>query len=91
MPAYANKHGNSGVAYYEVIRVAAGKRQVDWTGGHVGPGDAELAIEVTFWSGKRYVYSESSAGSPTVQKMIQMAYAGRGLSTFIARQKPPFV
>ncbi len=69
MPAYANKHGKSGVAFYEL---------------------GAKSIFVTFWSGRTYVYTDASAGAAAVGKMKLLARAGRGLATFIARNKPAY-
>lgn len=49
------------------------------------------AILVRFRGGEVYEYSHDSAGAAVVMTMQQLARAGRGLSTFIARQRPGFV
>ncbi|MFK7087540.1 hypothetical protein AAFM71_01890 [Chromobacterium violaceum] len=42
-------------------------------------------IVVQFTSGKIYKYSYASAGYSNVEEMKRLAYAGRGLNTFIQR------
>lgn len=47
-------------------------------------------IKVQFWTGywKHYIYTNISAGASTIQHMQQLASAGRGLNSFISRNKP---
>lgn len=44
------------------------------------------AITVAFRDGRIYRYTYASAGRDNVERMKQLAAAGRGLSTFINRQ-----
>ncbi|RYF14221.1 MAG: hypothetical protein EOO30_18905 [Comamonadaceae bacterium] len=48
-------------------------------------------IVVVFREGERYTYTDASAGARQVALMQELARAGRGLCTFIAREKPGFV
>ena len=48
------------------------------------------AIVIEFRSGAIYTYSYGSAGAETVDEMIRLALAGRGLATFVSRNKPHF-
>ena len=48
------------------------------------------AIVVEFQGGERYTYTASSAGADAVAEMQQLARAGRGLSTYIARHRPGY-
>lgn len=83
MPVYANLGKNSNVVYFNVMRKPVGKLSVG-LGGGTGQLD-ELVIEVEFGDGSIYGYSETSAGASNVQKMIQLATAGRGLNAWINR------
>lgn len=47
-------------------------------------------IDVEFSGGSRYRYSVASAGADDIGEMKRRAVAGRGLSTFIAREQPPY-
>jgi hypothetical protein len=51
-----------------------------------GPG----FILVRFTGGDTYRYTDASAGAPVVAEMQRLARAGRGLSSFIARTRPPY-
>jgi len=46
-----------------------------------GPG----AIAVEFADGAVYLYTRDSAGAAAVARMLELARAGRGLSTYISR------
>ena len=48
------------------------------------------AIVVEFQGGERYAYTASSAGADAVAEMQRLARAGRGLSTYIAQQRPGY-
>ncbi len=48
------------------------------------------AIIVRFQGGDTYEYTDASAGAAAIAQMQRLASEGRGLSTFIARHKPPF-
>jgi hypothetical protein len=45
---------------------------------------------VKFKGGDVYTYTDQTATAPVVAEMQQLARAGRGLSTFIARNQPAF-
>lgn len=47
-------------------------------------------IRVQFRNGGIYRYSDASAGKPTIDRMKVLARSGRGLSTFISQQQPPY-
>ena len=47
-------------------------------------------IAVQFRGGDVYEYTERSAGADAVDVMRRLATCGRGLSTFIARNHPPY-
>ncbi len=47
-------------------------------------------ITVKFVGGEVYKYSYSSAGAAVIEKMKQLAQKQKGLSTFIAQNKPAF-
>jgi hypothetical protein len=47
-------------------------------------------IDVEFSNGSRYRYSEASAGDDDIEEMKKCAAAGRGLSTFISQEQPPY-
>jgi hypothetical protein len=53
--------------------------------------EAPGSIVIVFRNGERYTYTHESAGARQVGVMQELARAGRGLSTFIAREKPGFV
>lgn len=42
-------------------------------------------IKVGFVNGTEYLYTDASAGRANIERMIALARAGRGLSTFISR------
>jgi hypothetical protein len=42
-------------------------------------------IDVQFKDGKRYRYTEASAGAANIARMHELAKAGRGLNSFISR------
>ncbi len=44
------------------------------------------AITIQFGGGAVYRYTEASAGRAKLETMCRLAQAGRGLSTFIARE-----
>lgn len=44
-------------------------------------------LDVTFRGGRTYRYPENLNGKTVIDAMKQMAQAGRGLATFIARNK----
>jgi len=46
-----------------------------------GPG----AIAVEFVDGSVYLYTQASAGAAAIARMLELAQAGRGLSTYISR------
>ena len=48
------------------------------------------SIVVEFQGGERYAYTASSAGANAVAEMQRLARAGRGLSTYIAQQRPGY-
>lgn len=48
------------------------------------------SISVRFVGGRTYVYTDASCGSRAVGVMRSLARAGRGLATYIARNKPAF-
>ena len=48
------------------------------------------SIAVEFQGGERYAYTASSAGADAVAEMQRLARAGRGLSTYIAQQRPGY-
>lgn len=82
---YANLSGRSNVRSYEVLHGAKQKQSRGFDTG-VGFGlEYELAIEVTFGDSSRYLYTETSAGSANLHKMIELARAGVGLNSFITR------
>ena len=47
-------------------------------------------LVVEFVGGDRYVYSERLCGRAPVAEMQRLARAGRGLSTYISRNRPPY-
>ena len=47
-------------------------------------------ILVRFRNGELYHYTERTAGARAVAEMQRLARAGKGLSTFIAQEKPGF-
>jgi hypothetical protein len=47
-------------------------------------------IVVQFHSGERYEYTDESAGRAAIATMQRLAREGRGLSSFIARKRPPY-
>ena len=47
-------------------------------------------IDVEFGSGAVYRYSHDSAGQDDIEEMKQLALAGRGLSTYISQEDPPY-
>lgn len=62
--------------------------------GHSGVVAYELrpsGLRVKFVNGAVYEYTPASAGAQAIADMRALAQAGRGLSTFIAKQKPPYV
>lgn len=48
-------------------------------------------VRVTFRGGSTYEYNDASCGKATVEELARLARAGRGLCTFISRNKPGFV
>ena len=64
-------------------------RNLSGRSGVVAYAVAAAAITVEFRAGERYVYSHRSAGETAVNQMKLLAQEGRGLSSFIAQQKPP--
>lgn len=52
--------------------------------------DRPGAIVVQFQGGERYEYTNRSAGASIVADMQRLARSGQGLSTFIARHRPPY-
>jgi hypothetical protein len=52
--------------------------------------DRPGAILVRFTGGDTYKYTDASAGPEVVAEMQRLARAGRGLSSYIARNKPRF-
>lgn len=67
MMKYANKHGASGVAYWDF--------GIDY-------------VDVQFVTSSRvYRYTYQVTGYTQVRRMKQLGLAGRGLSTYIARNK----
>lgn len=49
----------------------------------------EGAVRVKFRGGDVYEYTEARAGKEAVVAMSALAHAGKGLSTYISRFKPP--
>ena len=47
-------------------------------------------IIVQFKAKEKYTYSYNSAGRAAVEKMKELALAGKGLSTYITKNKPGF-
>lgn len=66
-------------------------RNLSGKSGVVAYEDAPGRIDVVFRDGARYTYTDQTAGATRVASMQALARTGRGLSTFIAREKPGFV
>lgn len=50
----------------------------------------ENSILVQFRKGDTYLYTYSSAGSAAIEQMKTLAEAGKGLSTYISKNNPPY-
>ncbi|RYF13677.1 MAG: hypothetical protein EOO30_20585 [Comamonadaceae bacterium] len=66
-------------------------RNLSGKSGVIAYEDAPGRIVVVFRDGERYTYTDETAGAGQIALMQALARAGRGLSTFIAREKPGFV
>lgn len=66
-------------------------RNLSGESGVIAYEDAPGRIVVVFRDGGRYTYTDGTAGARQVAWMQALARAGKGLSTFIAREKPGFV
>lgn len=62
-----------------------GYRNLDGDSGVTAYQIKDNAIAVQFRSGEVYEYTYASAGRGNVERMKQLARAGRGLSTFISQ------
>ncbi len=60
-------------------------RNLDGDSGVVAYAIKDSAVAVQFRSGEVYEYSYASAGRGNVERMKQLARAGRGLSSFISQ------
>ena len=47
-------------------------------------------IDVQFRTKEKYRYSYKSAGEAAIEKMKELAKAGKGLSTFISQERPGY-
>ena len=55
-----------------------------------GAVDGEFYIQVEFADGSTYLYNEQSCGKHLVQEMQSLAVSGKGLNSFISRNKPKY-
>lgn len=76
MERYANVQGNAGVEEYEVDP-EDGSLWVRFKGTRKRPG-------------RLYHFTAASCGGDVLESMIELAVAGSGLSTYIAREKPSY-
>lgn len=65
-------------------------RNLSGNSGVVAYDDPPGAIVVQFTDGEPYKYTDASAGRDVVAEMQRLARAGRGLSSYISRNKPRF-
>lgn len=65
-------------------------RNLSGKSGVVAYDDPPGAILVRFTQGETYRYTDASAGPGAVAEMQRLARAGRGLSGYIARNKPAY-